>query len=232
MLAHQLPALPPVAAFLGVLPEFFEWLFEERVRATPASYRLTRGETVIRDQTMRLPLRYSTRSHLEVVRFAAANRLCVDLDYRGSTRRIEPYSLRRTRDDNIILHAWNRSRNGHGSYRVDWIQDARVTDQVFSPRYAVELTPTGPVSIQDTKRSSDSTGFGNSGGRHSTTRLSRRRTSRSQSNFGQGPIYIYECPMCGKKFRRKKPANSLNKHKTPDGFPCSGRTALYVDTQY
>lgn len=232
MLAHQLPALPPVASFLDALPEFFEWLFEEKAPATPVSYRLTEGERVIRDQTLRLPLRYSAQSHLEVIRFAAANRLCVDLDYRGSIRRIEPYSLRRTSDDNIILHAWNRNRNGHGTYRVDWIQNARVTDQVFSPRYAVELTPTGPVSIQDTQRNSDSNGFGNSGGRHTATRLSRRRVSRSLSNYGQGPIYIYECLMCGKKFRRKKPANSLNKHKTPDGFPCSGRAALYLDTQY
>ena len=34
-------------------------------------------------------------SPLEAIRFAAANRLCVDLHYLGGVRRIEPYSLRR-----------------------------------------------------------------------------------------------------------------------------------------
>ena len=67
--------------------------------------------------------------------------------YQGSTRRIEPYSLRRTQEDNIILHAWSVDRDAHRSYRLDRIEGARTTSQTFSPRYAVELTPTGPVAI-------------------------------------------------------------------------------------
>ena len=111
--------------------------------------------TVIRERTLRIPAGSSAQTHLEVIRFAAANRLCVDLDYRDESgqrrsRRIEPYSLRRTSDDNIILHAWNIDSNGHRSYRVDRIQGAKATNQSFVPRYEVELTPSGPVSIPPT----------------------------------------------------------------------------------
>lgn len=143
MLAHQLPALPPVESFWEALPEFFDWLYGRTVSEAPAAYRLERGESVLRERALRLPLGYGPQSFLEVIRFAAANRLCVEFDYKGVTRLIEPYSLRRTRDGNIILHAWDRYRDAHRSYRVDRIEGARITDRVFIPRYAVELTPTG-----------------------------------------------------------------------------------------
>jgi len=91
-----------------------------------------------------------------VLRLICTNRLCVDLDYQGSTRRIEPYSLRRTKGENIILHAWNVDKNEHRSYRVDRIQGARATNQIFTPRYAIELTPSGPVSIPPVERRSSS----------------------------------------------------------------------------
>ena len=110
---HQLPALPPVDAFWSVIPEFFLWLEGSRAPAIPAAYVTAVGETVIRERTLRLPLRAGSQSALEIIRFAAANRLCVDLAYDGSTRRIEPYSLRRTHDDNIILHAWSIEKNSH-----------------------------------------------------------------------------------------------------------------------
>jgi hypothetical protein len=47
-----------------------------------------------------------------------------------------------------------------------------------------------------------------------------------------GPTYVYECMYCNKRFRRKKQANTLNPHKTPDGWDCPGRTGHLVDTQY
>lgn len=232
MLAHQLPALPPVASFWEALPEFFDWLYGKRVPVSPAAYQLGHGERIIREQTSRLPVGRNAQSHLEVIRFAAANRLCVELVYQGSKRLIEPYSLRRTQDDNIILHAWNRDRNGHRSYRIDRIQGARVTDQIFAPRYAVELTPAGPVPIQDTQRSPDTRDFRQPVRRRAARRATRQRSSLSTLSFSQVPTYIYECGMCGKKFRRKKMSGKLNKHKTPDGFPCGGRTGFLVDTKY
>ncbi len=62
--------------------------------------------------------------------------------------RNKPYSLRRTLDGNIILHAYDTGKTGHRSYRVDRIQGAQSTAQSFVPRYAVELTPAGPVTFQ------------------------------------------------------------------------------------
>lgn len=147
ILRHQLPALPPVESFWIVLPEFFGWLESGIAPEIPASYASAPGETVLRDRTVRLPVRPVLQSHLEVIRFAATNRLCVDLEYQGRTRRIEPYSLRRTKDENIILHAWNIDSDAHRSYRIGRIQGARSTSQTFAPRYAIELTPTGPVVI-------------------------------------------------------------------------------------
>ena len=152
MLAHQLPALPPVEAFWDELPAFFAWLEGGVAPAIPAAYASAAGEELIRERTLRLPVPGPAQSYLEIIRFAASNRLCVELDYQGSTRRIEPYSLRRTAEDNIILHAHNVDRNEHRSYRVDRIQGARVTNQTFTPRFEIELTPQGPVTIAPTTR--------------------------------------------------------------------------------
>ena len=147
MLGHQLQVLPPVESFWEVLPEFFAWLQRGVTPAEPATYRLAAGETLLRERTLRLPVPGRVQSYLEIIRFAASSRLCVDLEYLGSVRRIEPYSLRRTRDDNIVLHATRASDGGHRSYRIDRIQGARATRQSFIPRFAVELNPQGAPVI-------------------------------------------------------------------------------------
>ena len=232
MLAHQLPDLPPVVSFWDALPEFFGWLSGTLMPPSPAAYAMAAGETVIRERTLRLPVGGQIQSHLEVIRFAAANRLCVDLDYNGSTRRIEAYSLRRTQDDNIVLHAWSVDRNAHRSYRVDRIQGARTTGQAFAPRYAIELTPSGPLAIPPTQRSSSGNGSSSFGSLRAARRPASRSSSRSGSGLRRGPTYIYQCGMCGKRFRRTKRSNRLNKHKAPSGLPCSGRTGYLVDTKY
>jgi predicted DNA-binding transcriptional regulator YafY len=78
-------------------------------------------------------------SSLEAIRFAAANRLCIDLHYQGSVRRIEPYSLRRTRAGAILLFAV-RTQNGESrSYRLDRIEGTVITDETFTPKFAIEL---------------------------------------------------------------------------------------------
>lgn len=235
MLGHQLPDLPPVTSFWEALPEFFAWLAGVQAPATPATYMMGLGETVIRERTLRLPVSRPIQSDLEVIRFAAANRLCVELDYtdeqgRRSTRMIEPYSLRRTKEDNIILHAWNVERKAHRGYRVDRIRGARTTGRIFAPRYAVELTPSGPFTIPPTQRmSSGYSGGGGFGSLRTPRRSVRRPARRSVPSFSQGPTYICQCGMCGKKFRRKNRSNRLNKHKAPSGFPCSGRTGFLVE---
>ena len=214
MLQHQLPALPPVETFWKVLPEFFEWLETGRSPEIPAAYAIATGETVLKERTLQLPVSGAARSHLEVIRFAAANRLCVDLRYQGSVRRIEPYSLRRTRDGNIILHAFNVAGRAHRSYRVDRIEGAETTNQTFVPRYEVELTPEGPIALRPTVQQAGRTQI----------RTPRRRRPRTST----GPSHVYECSYCGKRFYRKKPASRLNPHKDKHGYPCPGRTAFLI----
>ena len=158
MLGHQLQTLPPVESFWGVLPEFFAWLQTGVAPAMPATYRMAAGETVLRDRTLRLPVSGRAQSNLEIIRFAAANRLCVDLEYGETVRRIEPYSLRRTRDGNIVLHATRASDGEHRSYRIDRMQGARTTGQSFVPRFAVELSPQGPAVILPAATRSEASG--------------------------------------------------------------------------
>lgn len=231
MLAHQLPALPPMDSFWGELPRFFNWLTGTQPANAPAAYPHEHGESPVRAQTFALPLRTAAMSQLEIIRFAAANHLCIDLRYNNQIRRIEPYSLRRTRDENYILHAWNRDRDAHRSYRVDRIQEASITNKVFVPRYAVELTPSGPLPVQPTARS-ETDGFGNGSLPSAPRRASRRTTVRRAGPRTRGPVHVYECPLCGKRFQRKNRSTRLNKHKTPDGWQCSGRAAIFLETKY
>jgi WYL domain len=231
MLGHQLPALPPVASFWDVLPEFFAWLAGGEAR-TPAAYQMAGGETIIRERTLGLALPGGVQTHLEIIRFAGANRLLVELRYQGSTRRIEPYSLRRTQEGNIVLHAHNLDKNEHRSYRVDRIEGARTMNQTFVPRHAIELTPTGPVTV------APSTAGGGVRQRMTFARTTRAPRNpfaipRQRNPFAAtGPTYIYQCPMCQKKFKRKSMNGTLNAHKAPNGWQCSGRLGYLVDTQY
>lgn len=223
MLGRQLPALPPLETFWSALHEFFAWLETGVAPVVPAAYRMAAGETVLRERTLRLPLSGTAQSYIEIIRFAAANRLCVDLHYQGSVRRIEPYSLRRTGDGNIILHAIRTEDSEHRSYRVDSIQGAQTTGQSFIPLYDVELTAHGPVAIQPT-----TTRPASSGSRRSSWPSSgRTRTSRTT-----GPRHVYECSYCGKRFYRKNRTSRLNPHKDKHGYRCPGRTAIYIDTKY
>ena len=145
MLGHQLPALPVLERFWEVLPEFFRWLTTGVMVDVPVAYHLDHRESVVRERTLGLPLGIPSLSYIEVIRFAAANHLCVDIDYdplRGSrgVRRVEPYSLRRTANGEIVLHVEKAGATGHRSYRVDRIRGAKITNETFVPRYLIELS--------------------------------------------------------------------------------------------
>ena len=212
MLKHQLPALPPVQKFWEQLLEFFKWLYGRDTPAVPDPLDTGDvGEELIRERVLRLPVSEAVRSYLEIIRFAASNRLCVELDYQSSTRIIEPYSLRRSKAGHIILHAHNVDKNEHRGYRVDRIQGVRVTDKTFVPRFEIELTPIGPVVIKPT-----------------ATRATSGRARSSPS----GPTYVYECSFCGKHFKRRKQTTILNPHNDKSGYPCQGRYARWINTEY
>lgn len=225
MLAHQLPILPPYESFWDELPRFFDWMNGGTIPTVHAAYAMGAGETVLRARSLRLPVSSAAQSMVEIIRFGAANRLMIDLDYQGSTRRIEPYSLRRTSDGNIILHALKADDGEHRSYRLDRMQGARVTNQSFTPKYEIELTPKGPVSIAPSAtRAPQTTTVRMPTARHSTPHAKVRA-------FGK-PVHIYQCPVCDKKFRRDKMDSKLNPHKNDSGQPCFGRNGFFVETKY
>lgn len=57
-------------------------------------------------------------------------------------------SLRQSAESDLVLHAIRANSGEHRSYRVDRIQGASVSTEAFRPRYAVELTSTGPPDVE------------------------------------------------------------------------------------
>lgn len=216
MLGHQLPATPPFIAFWAELAQLFAWL---EGRLTPVRPdRISVPSAGAEDTTWTPPRTVSIwggRSSLESIRFAAANRLCVELGYQGSRRVIEPYSLRRSSAGNILLYAVRADSREPRAYRVDRIESVRVTDRSYTPVYSVELDTVNPAYAPPV-----------------AAPAGPRRASRRRAGTG-GTIYVIECPYCHKKFRRKKNDTTLRPHKTPQGDRCYGRGRGYlIDTQY
>lgn len=142
MLGHQLPRpLPPFGEFWGALDDVFRWLAGEIELVTPA--RVERDDL---DRTWSAPRAITSWRlgfPLELIRYAGANRLKVDIDYpaengRWGARRVEPYSLRRTKDGNLLLFVVDDHEQVRG-YRVDRIAGARPTEETFHPRFFVEF---------------------------------------------------------------------------------------------
>jgi len=221
MLGHQLPVLPPFESFWNTLPEFFGWLnTPEPVAGSPvpgvlASIQATADEELYRPAVgalRREGIRGS--SFIESIRFAGVNRLRVRLRYDDSARMIEPYALRRTRAGNIVVYAVKTESREVRSYRLDRIQGVEVSNEVFVPVYAIELTAGETGAIQPTSRG----------------RLHLGQTPATRTRAQMGPIYLYQCPVCQKEFRHKTRNPKLNPHKTEHGWPCSGRRGYLIDT--
>lgn len=224
MLAHQLPSLPPVDLFWNELPTFFRWLSGTIVPQPLPSYPIEVGATVLRGPAGAIHLPGRSTPFIEVVRFAASNHLLVELDYvdsagRRDTRAIEPYSLRRTKDGNILLCAVNAERQEARSYRLERIQGASVLNRGFVPRYQIELTPSGPLVAPVSQRQS------------TTAYRQPAARGRSSSTASWGSTYVYRCPVCGKRFERSSMDGTLRAHKNPSGYACSGRHGIYEGTK-
>ena len=137
MLGHQLPQpLPPFPDFWSALDDVFRWL-----DGTLKVGTLPRASLGALDPTWQIPQAITSWRRgfpLELLRYAGANRLKVDIDYRAENgrqgpRRVEPYSLRRTEDRNLVLFVVNDRRQLH-SYRIDRIAGIKPTTQSFTPR--------------------------------------------------------------------------------------------------
>ena len=67
--------------------------------------------------------------------------------YQNKYRLIEPYSLRRTEEGNILLYALRHESKDWRSYRVDRIQGAEITQTSFVPMHAIELTAANHLPV-------------------------------------------------------------------------------------
>jgi predicted nucleotidyltransferase component of viral defense system len=232
MLAHQLPTCPPFAEFWLELPEVFEWLNE--AIAAPAFAAVPSGAFGgnALDATWRLPPMIQAwgagAGSLETIRFAAANRLCVQLDYtkvngERTSPTIEPYSVRRTSAGHLLLFGVKAETGESRSYRLDGVNAATVTRQAFRPRYVIELTAAGPLVAPPLERTAPATAT------FATAWPSVRKSPApvrpaSPKPFGQtGRSYTFACAVCGKTFKRGTYDATLNPHKNKQGWPCLGR---------
>jgi hypothetical protein len=224
MLRLQLQELPPVDGFWNEMPRIFGWLAGAMAEVAPSPQPLSAGEQVIRAGIGELGGLGGRTATLETIRFAASNRLRVELQYinelgEASSPIIEPYSLRRTSEGHVLLHAERPDGRGHRSYRLERIRSARITNQTFAPRFAIELTPSGYQAIPESSSRASMTSR--------SSRTTRRRPRRSPASVR----YVYECGLCRKRFVRQRQNPSLKPHKDKQGWPCSARTGWLVDTR-
>jgi predicted nucleotidyltransferase component of viral defense system len=230
MLAHQLPVCPPFAEFWQELPAVFDWLNEIAIAPTLAAVPASGFGRVSMDDTWRLPPMVQAwgaqAGSLETIRFAAANRLCVQLDYtKESGERtaptIEPYSVRRTSVGDLLLFGVKTDSGESRSYRLDRIRSVTVTRQAFHPRFAIELTASGPLVTPPVERSRGNAVARNIAFPAVKARTPSARPRKIASSFGQ--TYTFECSSCGKTFKRSTYDAKLNPHKNKQGWPCPGR---------
>ena len=138
MLAHQLPALPPFSALWDELPLLYSWLEgsapREQLPPIPAIQEI--------DDSWSPPDALSVwgqRAPIEKVRFAIANRLCVELGYQDNDHLVEPYSLKMTRSGQLTLYAVESNSGELRAYSVDQLQSVSVGVVSFAPRFKVEV---------------------------------------------------------------------------------------------
>lgn len=157
-LAHQLEILPPVESFYSDLKPALSWWMDEESQE-PVLTRISneKGETSLpRVHFPDIATAYANRvgigrqiyptysRHIDQIRYAARNRLCIEIDYHGVKRLIEPYSLRQPSTGNQLLYVYELTKgtvssNQIKAYKIHEIVNVEVKREAFSPRYVVEL---------------------------------------------------------------------------------------------
>ena len=142
MLAHQLP--PPLLdwePFWDEIDLVFDWL---NGASTPISLPPAPHDAIPSTLLDASALNFSRSGiNMQLLRYSALNRLKIVIYYEPTNgeigpRKIEPYSLRETKDRKVLLFAVN----GEGelrSYRLDRIHGMSPTNTKYVPRYKVEI---------------------------------------------------------------------------------------------
>jgi hypothetical protein len=212
-----------------------EWLNEAIAAPTFAAVPSAAFGRDSRDTSWRLPPMVQAwgaeAGSLETIRFAAANRLCVQLDYtkangERTSPTIEPYSVRRTSAGHLLVFGVKTDTGESRSYRLDCVNAATVTRRAFRPRYAVELTASGPLAAPASERAA-STGTAFAPAWPSIRKSPAPPRRAGPKLFGRtGLSYTFACTVCGKTFKRGTYDATLNPHKNKQGWPCPGRIGI------
>jgi predicted nucleotidyltransferase component of viral defense system len=211
MLGHQLPQLPPLEVVAARVSALLVWLdglaLEPRGGLAPAP--AASGELVVS-----AGIEFTgAGGALQVLRFAGANRLVVEFFYSGKRRRVEPYSLRRPTTGNLLLYAVDQEAGHIKAFQVADMSSVTATRVSFTPRYAVELSAHGPLTIPPPVAP-----------RSRPRRPQTRRASAKRK-------CVVECSTCGKRLYRSRRSTTIREHKTNDGWPCPGRRGLIVEVR-
>lgn len=222
MLAHQLPALPPLDALRDRLNSVLAWIDEPNSEpsvetvpptASPVIAKPSRVIAVRAGEEIVAPagVTFWRTAPLELVRFAGANRLMIEFDYNGKHRKAEPYSLRRAGTGNLLLYAREHDVDHVKAFKVEEMSRLAVSETSFRPRYPIDLSAISFV-----------------GAREPAVRTRSPRMFRSPRPIG-GRIYVFQCPLCQKTFRRQTNDSSLRSHKRESGQgACSGRRGFLL----
>lgn len=157
-LGHQLEILPPVESFYNELRSALSWWIDEHLtEPILATISDNPGETIIPrvhfpEPTLIQKSKAGSKTIdnlviarcIDQIRYAARNRLCIEITYHGIKRLVEPYSLRLSNTGNQLLYVYELTKNIKitntiKSYKVSEIMFIEVKHQPFIPRYAIEL---------------------------------------------------------------------------------------------
>ena len=201
MLAHQLSHLPIFASFWNDLSPFFDWLIGQLSEKKLVSVS-AKDEQIFHPG--RVLYAHSTNFLLQRIQFAAANRVCIKLKYKSKTRTVEPISFRTSSIGNRLFYGFEREANHAKAYSISKIQSIEITNMAYTEKYPVEISSSGYISMPPIRRTSN--------------------VSMAKNDSR----YVYECPICERKFYRKKRNSKLNPHKDKNGWPCSGRRGILI----
>ena len=157
-LGHQLELLPPVESFYNDLrPALSWWIDESPIEPVLAAISREKNEVALPRVHFPEPAIMQARKigigrqpnmvfsrYIDQIRYAARNRLCIEIEYHRVKRLVEPYSLRQPKTGNQLLYVYELEREGIRSnqikaYKINEIVSAEVKLQSFSPRYVIEL---------------------------------------------------------------------------------------------
>src|SRR3990167_1793252 len=150
MLAHQLPALPPLESFWSDLEPFFQWIegnLKERQLVSPSTLD---GDIF---QPGRITSAVSIDSVAQKIQFAAANRVCVEFAYHNITRIVEPLSFRISKSGNKSFYGYEHGEPEPKKFTLSKIQKITVTNLGYVERqYPIEINANGHIIIPPIRR--------------------------------------------------------------------------------